>query len=433
MRMSYFQCIRLSHINMTASTTLDKMRIRNKVDWGKSEERLDFETELRNYRLDLKARSSFNKTKWFAGIFIVQFLIILSLYGPCAYFIVSIASDKKEKEELIMLEKCNNRSLSIDLAEENCGITMLEYYDLENYLLINVYPFLTAFCQGTAFLCVCLWHVTSYRWWNFLGGVVACLCLPVDMLIFYVEPLGFIGTTVVMVLGFVPFCIIMADAAFPIKPMVLLANGKLVSRNRNSWTEDYSISYNQRFNFVARVTWAGWKAFSTIALGITLLKGSSYNEVALGTVVLVLEGMPGIIRLALTMIHWESSFDHAGFELFDALVDIPLVLWYLTFYSSPRTKNAVIGKLLLNSISIFIQMYAEYVEKYLYNESYDIKETEEKNLIEIRNSNRGMLVYDNSKMVNVCVNHILYTAACPFFLVWETFKVLKESFIRDFK
>ena len=411
------------------------MNIRNKIDWENSEERLAFETDLKTYRLELNERSLYTKIMWFLTIFFMQFLIVLGLYGTCTYFIVSIASDKKEKEERIMLEKCINRSLSIDLVEEKCDITMLEYYDLENYILINVYPFLTAFCQGTAFLCVCLWHVTSYRWWNFLGGVVACFCLPVDILIFYVKPLGYVGTTVVMVLGFVPFCIIMADAAFPIKPMSVLVNGKVVKQNRNSWTEDYSISYNQRYNFVARVTWAGWKAFSTIALGISLLKGSSYNEVALGTVVLLLDGLPGIVRLALTMIHWESSFAQDGFELFKALVDIPLVLWYLTFYSSPRTKNAVIGKLVLNSISIFIRAYAEYVERYLYYENHEQhnEETEENNFTKIGHSNRGILVYDNSKMINVCVHHILFTAACPFFLVWETFKVLKYSFIRDFK
>ena len=80
------------------------MSIQNKIDWKNSEERLAFETDLRNYRLDLKARSLFTKFLWFITIFIVQFLIILGLYGTCAYFIVSIASDKKEKEEQIMLK-----------------------------------------------------------------------------------------------------------------------------------------------------------------------------------------------------------------------------------------------------------------------------------------------------------------------------------------
>ena len=109
-----------------------------------------------------------------------------------------------------------------------CDSKKMVNYDLLNYILINLYPFLTCFCQGTAYLCACLWHVTTYRFWNLLGGIIACLCLPVDILIFYVEPLGFVGTTASMVLGFIPFCIIIADAAFPIKSINVVANGKKI-------------------------------------------------------------------------------------------------------------------------------------------------------------------------------------------------------------
>ena len=92
------------------------MNIRNKIDWENSEERLAFETDLKTYRLELNERSLYTKIMWFLTIFFMQFLIVLGLYGTCTYFIVSIASDKKEKEERIMLEKCINRSLSIDLV-----------------------------------------------------------------------------------------------------------------------------------------------------------------------------------------------------------------------------------------------------------------------------------------------------------------------------
>ena len=54
--------------------------------------------------------------------------------------------------------------------------------------------------------------------------------------------------------------------------------------------------------------------------------------------------------------------------MFEALVDIPLVMWYMSFYCSPRTKNAVIGKLLVNYISIAISRYEDYAEKYIYVE-----------------------------------------------------------------
>ena len=37
----------------------------------------------------------------------------------------------------------------------------------------------------------------------------------IDFLVFYIEPLGFIGTLSAMVLGFVPYIIPRADAMFP--------------------------------------------------------------------------------------------------------------------------------------------------------------------------------------------------------------------------
>ena len=417
---------------MTGSTTSGAMNIRNKINWKSYEERLTFETDLENYRKKLKERSVLEKILWVIGIFVLPCLMVISLYGPAAYLIVSISSDRQQKEEQILLEKCNNRSFSTDRAEEICDITNLEYFDLENYILIKLYPYLALFCQGTAFLAVCSWHFTNYRWWNICGTWLHCICLPVDILIFYVEPFGFVGTSVMLVLGFVPFYIVCADAAFPIKPMTLLANGRLVTKNRNSWTEDFSISYNQRYNFVARLTWIGWSAFASLALAIALMKGSSYNEVALGIVVLTLEGAPGVTRVALTVINWDSPYIADGFQVFESLIDIPLVLWYLTFYSSPRTTTAVIGKLVLNYIGIFVHNYANYAERYLYNENYDTKETEE-NFAEIRSSNRFMFKYDNSKLFNVVIHHILLIASCPFIVIWEIFSVMKEAFIRDLK
>ena len=83
------------------------------------------------------------------------------------------------------------------------------------------------------------------------------LCLPVDILILYLDPLGYVGTIVAMVFGFIPFLMVMADAAFSTKPIVVISNGKKIKINRNSWIEDISLSYNQRYNFVARMTWKG--------------------------------------------------------------------------------------------------------------------------------------------------------------------------------
>ena len=76
-----------------------------------------------------------------------------------------------------------------------------EYYDGLNHFLGNYYPYLTGFCQGNGYLFCILYHFTNYRYWNLLGCSIAALCLPVDMLIFWLEPLGPIGTMASMALG----------------------------------------------------------------------------------------------------------------------------------------------------------------------------------------------------------------------------------------
>ena len=398
------------------------------INWQNPEERIVFENHLWSYRDDQKKRGVYEKIRWFISIFIIQFAIVCALYGPCAYYTVSLATDEKKEEENILFQKCKNESNLVETA----SACQFKYYELQNYILINVYPYLTVICQGTAFICVCLWHVTDYKWWNFLATITACFCLPVDMLIFYVEPLGFAGTNIAMVLATIPFCIVMADAAFPTTKEEVMANNHITTVNRNSWTEDFSLTYNQRYNFVARITWKAWMAFSTVALGIELLKGVTYNEVALGIAVMLLEGIPQMLSLALGLIHWDSSFDEYGFGLFEALVDIPLVLWYMSFYCTPRTKNAVIGKLLVNYISIAIGRYEDYADKYIYVEC-DVTKTERSELqnIKIKYLKRCGLTYDVSKVINVSAHQIFIIIACPFVGLWESFKAINRAFIRD--
>ena len=91
------------------------------------------------------------------------------------------------------------------------SMPVFEYYDFENYILCYYYPYMTLACQGGAFLTgvlyrcgkiklFCIFNVTcffvvsflNYRYWNLLGTMMAGLCLPVDVLIFYK---GFIDQT----------------------------------------------------------------------------------------------------------------------------------------------------------------------------------------------------------------------------------------------
>ena len=151
-----------------------------------------------------------------------------------------------------------------------------EYYDGLNHFLTNYYPYLTLFCQGFAYLFAITYHFTNYKSWNLLGTMIAALCLPVDILIFWIEPLGPIGTMAAMVLGFIPFTITVADAAYPEKEQyVAISTKKITKVYKNSWVRHFSLSYNERYNFLMRMTWSAYSFFATIALGIVLIQGNS--------------------------------------------------------------------------------------------------------------------------------------------------------------
>ena len=77
-----------------------------------------------------------------------------------------------------------------------------------------------------------------------------------------------------MAVGFVPFAIIFADAAFPEEEQQVAGfKGKIRKITKNSWVKHVSFSYNERYNYLIRMTWSGYSLFATIALGIALMKG----------------------------------------------------------------------------------------------------------------------------------------------------------------
>ena len=77
-----------------------------------------------------------------------------------------------------------------------------------------------------------------------------------------------------LAIGFVPFGITIADAAFPeLEKHVAGLNGRITKITKNSWVKHLSFSYNERYNFLIRMTWVAYSFFATIALGIALMKG----------------------------------------------------------------------------------------------------------------------------------------------------------------
>ena len=53
---------------------------------------------------------------------------------------------------------------------------------------------------------------------------------------------------------------------------VCFLGGKIISLVRNSWSRHLSLTYNQKYEYVLRVTWVGYEFFGTLALGIYLLQ-----------------------------------------------------------------------------------------------------------------------------------------------------------------
>ena len=77
-----------------------------------------------------------------------------------------------------------------------------------------------------------------------------------------------------MAVGFVPFGITIADAAFPEREKnVAGLNRRITKIKKNSWVKHLSFSYNERYNFLIRMTWVAYSLFATIAFGIALMKG----------------------------------------------------------------------------------------------------------------------------------------------------------------
>ena len=81
---------------------------------------------------------------------------------------------------------------------------------------------------------------------------------------------------------------------------------------------------------------------------------------------------------------------HAGIKFsLNFEVDVPLSLWYLTFYCNPSTKYVVIGKILLDSLHGTVMAYGDYINTYLY---YERELTNEEMTTYKREGNKGKYI-----------------------------------------
>ena len=108
---------------------------------------------------------------------------------------------------------------------------------------------------------------------------------------------------------------------------------------KNSWSKHFSITYNEKYNYVFNVTWIGYNLFGTLALGIYLLKvtflnfperihyslqGDDFEENLLGYTVLALEAVPLFFMIGQFQNHWHHPVNPLGMELFATMVNVPL-------------------------------------------------------------------------------------------------------------
>ena len=68
--------------------------------------------------------------------------------------------------------------------------------------------------------------IDDFRW-GLITLTMFGICLPVDVLIFYKEPLGAFGTLFVTIWVLIPFLIMVADATFPEKEAVMVDKSRL--------------------------------------------------------------------------------------------------------------------------------------------------------------------------------------------------------------
>ena len=90
-------------------------------------------------------------------------------------------------------------------------------------------------------------------------------------------------------------------------------------------------------------------------------------------------------------------------------LDVPLVLWYLTFYSNERLHLAVIGKVLFLAIENCSGYWAAFMETYIYDEK-PAEVTLEETKSEVMSSK---FEYHPSKLWLVCLYHIVYVLISP--------------------
>ena len=147
----------------------------------------------------------------------------------------------------------------------------------------------------------------------------------------------------------------------------------------------------------------------------------------MGWAVLVLEGIPQLLVLAMAMTHWHSQFETVAMDLFTTSVNIPLSVIYLGFYCNPRVQLAVVSKILMEGLHGSAELYGEYVETYLHVEN----EPGENAKVDGDDETKTCF-YDISSITSVIPWQVCYIIICPFIGIYEIGIAFWRSMVRDF-
>ena len=129
----------------------------------------------------------------------------------------------------------------------------------------------------------------------------------------------------------------------------------------------------------------------------------------MGAIVLVLEGIPQLLILAAGQIRWDGDYNIKSLKFFISFVDIPLILWYLSFYCNERTKYAVIGKIINLAVMNSALEWVDFAEYYIYDEKEEI----EMDSSWSADSTDNVKGYDVTKPWKVMLYQMAYILASP--------------------
>ena len=74
------------------------------INWKSTEEREAFETSVRAHKERIKKWGKLETLRWIFGIFILNGLLIIGMYGSAAYILITEAWETKAAEEEKMKE-----------------------------------------------------------------------------------------------------------------------------------------------------------------------------------------------------------------------------------------------------------------------------------------------------------------------------------------